>query len=135
MRAERLFGYLYNPVSINYKPSKQATGRNQPTKTRGLTRYRQPLYSTHSRRPIPPALPLSVTQRSLLALISHTSQISHLPPLATPARPACLPHETDDRLLFRPALIDGYVRQVCGAVTSRVVGERDPETVLAKRPV
>merc|ERR1712000_666884 len=55
--------------------------------------------------PASPLLPFSIPQTRLHALVPHTAQIPRSTPLTTSATPACLPHQTHYRLLFRPALL------------------------------
>lgn len=85
--------------------------------------------------PIPPRPPLRPPQTRLAPFIPHDAQPLDIPPLGGAAPPAGLAHQADDRLLLAPALLDGDVGQVRGAVALAVVGKGDADAVGAEGPV
>ena len=91
-----------------------------------------PLQPLH---PPPPSIPFLPPQRSLTTLISHNPQALNIPPTLFPSIPPSLPHQTHNRLFFRPPLLDCHVREICSAVAFAVMLEGDADTVGAEIPV
>lgn len=85
--------------------------------------------------PFPPLPKLLIIHTLLLPLIPHDFQIAHLPPLLPAPQPSRLPHQAQQRLLLRPALLDGHIRQICRPIPFMMVVKTDFQSMHAKFPV
>jgi hypothetical protein len=95
----------------------------------------------HSRllsHPIVPLLPFLVLQTHGFTLVPHQLSFAIFPcslPSAAASIPACLPHQADERLVFRPLLLFRDARKVGCAVAAGVQCERDADAMGADSPV